>query len=224
MFKGYLNVLQKAPFRLAKWPISGDEKHHIAPWNRLNRTAKWALSERNINIFGLCYRVYENTLWSETALITWILTFLHISFEKIFCQNKIKKNSKYVSQFSFKNAGIRHKKKREKVWVWLIVMVYRSWQCRFIILWYPFITEWWPCCHGWYQPISSESFPTICVTSLMNRYTLHLCWAGGFHEIYAIPWIKSISIRWILPYQAVYVAASSCQYSGRWNRALVWIL
>ena len=148
MFKGYLNVLQYAPFRLAKWPISEAEMHHIASRNRLFRTAKRALSERNINIFGLCYRVYENTLWYETALITRVLTFLYISFAKIFCQNKIKKNSKYVSQFSFKNVGIRHKKKHEKIWVWRAVMVYRSWQCRFIILWYPFITAWWSCRYG----------------------------------------------------------------------------
>ena len=148
MFKGYLNVLQYAPFRLAKWSISEAEMHHIASRNRLFRTAKRALSERNINIFGLCYRVYENTLWYETALITRVLTFLYISFAKIFCQNKIKKNCKYVSQFPFKNTGVRHKKKHEKIWVWRAVMVYRSWQCRFIILWYPFITAWWSCRYG----------------------------------------------------------------------------
>ena len=31
MSKRYFFVLQKAPFRLAKWPISEAEKHHIAP-------------------------------------------------------------------------------------------------------------------------------------------------------------------------------------------------
>ena len=31
MFKGHFLVLQKAPFQLAKWPISEAEKHHIAP-------------------------------------------------------------------------------------------------------------------------------------------------------------------------------------------------
>ena len=31
MFKGRFFALQKAPFRLAKWPISESEKHHIAP-------------------------------------------------------------------------------------------------------------------------------------------------------------------------------------------------
>ena len=31
MFKGYFFTLQKAPFRIAKKPISEAEKHHIAP-------------------------------------------------------------------------------------------------------------------------------------------------------------------------------------------------
>ena len=91
MFNDYFIVLQKAPFRNAKWPISGAEKHHIAPRNRLFRTAKWALSENETSDFGLCYRVYQKTTQPETAYITLVLTFIHISFAKIFCQNKIKK-------------------------------------------------------------------------------------------------------------------------------------
>ena len=35
------------------------------------------------------------------------LTFLYISFAKIFCQNKVKKNRKFVFRFAFKNGDIR---------------------------------------------------------------------------------------------------------------------
>ena len=31
MFEVYFFALQKAPFRIAKWPILEAEKHHIAP-------------------------------------------------------------------------------------------------------------------------------------------------------------------------------------------------
>ncbi len=34
------------------------------------------------------------------------LTFLHTSFEKIFCQNLVKKNRKLILMFSFENADI----------------------------------------------------------------------------------------------------------------------
>ena len=39
------------------------------------------------------------------------LTFIHTSFAKIFCQNKIKKNRKYVSRFFVKTARIRREKR-----------------------------------------------------------------------------------------------------------------
>ena len=91
MFNDYIVVLQKAPFRHAKEPISGAEKHHIAPRNRLFRTAKWALSENETSDFGLCYRVNEKTVQPEMDFISPNLTFIYISFAKIFCQNKIKK-------------------------------------------------------------------------------------------------------------------------------------
>ena len=91
MLKNYIVVLQKAPFRHAKEPISWSEKHHIAPRNRLFRNAKWALLESETSDFGLCYRVYQKTTQPETAYITSVLTFICISFAKIFCQNKIKK-------------------------------------------------------------------------------------------------------------------------------------
>jgi len=58
MFKDYFSALQKAPFRYAKWPILVAEMHHIAPWNGLYRTAKWAISERYLHCFGLRYGVY----------------------------------------------------------------------------------------------------------------------------------------------------------------------
>ena len=81
---------------------------------------KWALSENKMSIFGLCYRVYQGMVHTETGLITYGLTFLYISFVKLFCQNKVKKNCKFVLQFLLKNAGVgcwrRHK-----------VYVLRSW-------------------------------------------------------------------------------------------------
>ena len=43
------------------------------------------------------------------------LTFVHTSFEKIFCQNKIKKNCKLIMQFSVKTTDKgRGKRRREK--------------------------------------------------------------------------------------------------------------
>ena len=39
------------------------------------------------------------------SCIMLVLTFIYISFTKIFCQNKIKKNCKYVSRMFLGNAG-----------------------------------------------------------------------------------------------------------------------
>jgi len=50
-------------------------------------------------------------MYDETGFITPDLTSLYISFAKIFCQNKVKKNCKLVSQFSLKNADVRYKEK-----------------------------------------------------------------------------------------------------------------
>ncbi len=91
MLKCHFVVLQKASFRNAIKPISGAEKHHIAPRNGLFRNAKWALLESETSDFGLCYRVYQKAIHTEMAFITSDLTVLYISFAKIFCQNKIKK-------------------------------------------------------------------------------------------------------------------------------------
>ena len=91
MLKCHFAVLQKASFRNAIKPISGAEKHHIAPRNGLFRNAKWALLESETSDFGLCYRVYQKAIHTEMAFITSDLTVLYISFAKIFCQNKIKK-------------------------------------------------------------------------------------------------------------------------------------
>ena len=91
MLKCHFVVLQKASFRNAIKPISGAEKHHIAPRNGLFRNAKWALLESETSDFRLCYRVYQKAIHTEMAFITSDLTVLYISFAKIFCQNKIKK-------------------------------------------------------------------------------------------------------------------------------------
>ena len=39
------------------------------------------------------------------SFIMSVLVFVNISFAKIFCQNKIKKNCKYVSRMFLGNAG-----------------------------------------------------------------------------------------------------------------------
>ena len=53
-------------------------------------------------VFGLCYGVYRKAIHSKTGVITPYLTFLYTSFEKIFCQNFVKKNRKFVAQVSLK--------------------------------------------------------------------------------------------------------------------------
>ena len=63
-----------------------------------------------MNIFGLCYGVYQKTICTGTGLITFYLTFLHTSFEKIFCQNLVKKNCKFVAGVFSHNACIGHEK------------------------------------------------------------------------------------------------------------------
>ena len=76
--------------------LSSCEKHHIAPQYRLYRTAKWALSENKMSIFGLRYGVYEAVVRAEIASIRRDLTSIHTYFTKIFCQNYVKKNRKFV--------------------------------------------------------------------------------------------------------------------------------
>ena len=97
MLKCHFVVLQKASFRNAIKPISGAEKHHIAPRNGLFRNAKWALLESETSDFGLCYRVYQKAIHTEMTFIMPYLTFLYISFAKIFCQNYVKKICKFAS-------------------------------------------------------------------------------------------------------------------------------
>ena len=97
MFKDYFFVLQYAPFRLAIKPISEAEKHHIAVQYGLFRMTKWAISERETCFSGLCYGVYQNVVRTGMGFTMLYLTFVYISFEKIFCQNSVKKNCKYVS-------------------------------------------------------------------------------------------------------------------------------
>ena len=114
MFKGYFFVLQKAPFRLAKWPILEAEKHHIAPWNGPYCTTKWAISEGKMYLSGLCFGVYRKVIHSKTGLIMPYLTFIYISFAKIFCQNFVKKNCKSDLWVFFKNIGIKQEKRHVK--------------------------------------------------------------------------------------------------------------
>ncbi len=45
------------------------------------------------------------------SFIMLVLTFMYTSFAKIFCQNKIKKNRKYVTRFFVENAHIRSEKR-----------------------------------------------------------------------------------------------------------------
>ena len=141
MFKRCFFVLQKAPFRLAKWPISGAEMAHIAPWYGLNRTVKWAISESETNFSGLCYGVYQNEVLSEMSFILYCLTFIYISFAKIFCQNKVKKNCKFVSQLFFRSAAVGREKTRGKhlydgpeLCAGLAVIVCRLRKCGVIII------------------------------------------------------------------------------------------
>ena len=97
MFKGHFSVLQYAPFRLAIKPISEAEKHHIAVQYGLFRMTKWAISERETCFSGLWCGVYQNVVRTGMGFTMLYLTFVYISFEKIFCQNSVKKNCKYVS-------------------------------------------------------------------------------------------------------------------------------
>ena len=63
-------------------------------------------------VLGLRYGVYHKTVMSEIAPITSVLTFLYISFAKIFCQNKIKKNRKPVLRISLKNNDMGREESR----------------------------------------------------------------------------------------------------------------
>ena len=51
---------------------------------------------------------------NKTGLIMPYLTFLYTSFEKIFCQNLVKKNRKYVMRVYVRNIGIKPDKRRGK--------------------------------------------------------------------------------------------------------------
>ena len=51
---------------------------------------------------------------SKTGFTMPYLTFLYTSFEKIFCQNFVKKNRKYVMRVYVRNIGIKPDKRRGK--------------------------------------------------------------------------------------------------------------
>ncbi len=82
--------------------------------NGLFRTAKWAISEHRTHFFGLRYGVYQKAVRTGMGYIMPHLTFVYISFAKIFCQNKVKKNCKHVFKFFTEYDGIRMEKKRGK--------------------------------------------------------------------------------------------------------------
>ena len=87
---------------------------YIEPQNRLYRTAKWALSESETDFSGLRYGVYEKPICPEPASDMSDLTFVHISFAKIFCQNSVKKNRKLVFKFFIENNVISREKRCRK--------------------------------------------------------------------------------------------------------------
>ena len=62
---------------------------HIRTRNGLFLTMIWGISK---------YYIVRN------AFILYDLTFLYISFAKIFCQNNVKKNCKFMSRVFVKNA------------------------------------------------------------------------------------------------------------------------
>jgi|GEM_PF-893182 len=119
MFEGHFIALQKAPFRHAKWPVLEAEKHHIAVQYGLFRMTKRAISERETCFSGLWCGVYQNVVRTGMGFIMPYLTFVYISFEKIFCQNSVKKNCKYVSGVLLRSDGVRGGKWRGKG-VWLV--------------------------------------------------------------------------------------------------------
>ena len=106
--------MQKAPFWHAKWPISEAEMAHFAPQNGLNRMTKWAISERGINLSGLCHGVYQRAICPEPVSDIPDLTSIYISFAKIFCQNLVKKNCKYVALVFAENVNTMWKKEDGK--------------------------------------------------------------------------------------------------------------
>ena len=67
-----------------------------------------------MNDSGLHFRVYEKPIQPGMTFIIPDLTFPHIYFEKIFCQNKIKKNRKFAACVFFKNVDIGHNKDHGK--------------------------------------------------------------------------------------------------------------
>ena len=159
MFKWHSLTLQKAPFRPAIKPISGAEKHHIAPWYGLNQTAKWALSENKINIFGLWYRLYQKTLQPEYGIIMPYLTFLYTYFPKSFCQNKVKKICNFGSIVFYKSADIKRGKKYGKhlsYWQGMrfpfAVMIYPFRYMNSLLRQNEFIVTWIPWRHNLYHP------------------------------------------------------------------------
>ncbi len=53
-----------------------------------------------MNYYGLHYRVCEEIVRPEMAFNVLNIAFPHISFEILFCQNKIKKNVSSFQKFS----------------------------------------------------------------------------------------------------------------------------
>ena len=83
---------------------------------------------------GLRYGVYQNAVLYGMSFILLVLTFLYISFAKIFCQNLVKKNCKYVVRIYSKYGGIRRGKGHgmylsgePKICAAIAMKVYRLW-------------------------------------------------------------------------------------------------
>ena len=57
-----------------------------------------------MNLFGLRYGVYQKTVRGKMAYIISVLTFIYTSFAKIFCQNLVKKNCKFIALVFVKDA------------------------------------------------------------------------------------------------------------------------
>ena len=67
-----------------------------------------------MNLFGLRYGVYQKTVRGKMAYIISVLTFIYTSFAKIFCQNLVKKNCKYVALVFAENVNTMWKKEDGK--------------------------------------------------------------------------------------------------------------
>ena len=97
---------------------------------------KWAISESKANNSGLCYRVHQNTAWSERAFTISDLTSLYIYFPTLFCQNTVKKICKFLVIVFVKNADIKSGESTESVclFCWEDLLVTAIWIYHYVRL------------------------------------------------------------------------------------------